>query len=150
MQAYELVLPPGMQRLHPTFHVSLLEPYHARAGYEPGPVPMLLDVNEYDDTDVATGQHYEIKKIVAHKHDREGPLFRARWLRWSQEHDEWFRESDLEAAKEVLQAYKAAHPDWTKAAGISYANRSTNATLSRPQRVAKRQASSKVLRNPRK
>jgi transposase InsO family protein len=150
MQAYELVLPPGMQRLHPTFHVSLLEPYHARAGYEPGPVPMLLDVNEYDDTDVATGQHYEIEKIVAHKHDREGPLFRARWLGWSQEHDEWFRESDLEAAEEVLQAYKAAHPDWAKAAGISHANRSTNATLSRPQRVAKRQASSKVLRNPRK
>jgi hypothetical protein len=55
IQAYELVLPLGMQRLHPTFYVSLLEPYHARAGYELGPMPMLLDVNEYDNTDVAIG-----------------------------------------------------------------------------------------------
>jgi hypothetical protein len=89
MQAYELILPPGMQRLHPTFHVLLLEPYYARAGYEPGPVPMLLKDNEYNNTDVvATGQQYEIEKIVTHKHDRDGLLFRARWLGWSQEHDE--------------------------------------------------------------
>jgi hypothetical protein len=54
IQAYELVLPPGIQRLHPTFHVSLLEPYYVRAGYKPGLVPMLLKDNEYNDTDVVT------------------------------------------------------------------------------------------------
>jgi hypothetical protein len=80
-----------MQRLHPTFHISLLEPYYARAGYKLGLVLMLLKDNEYNDTDVvAIGQQYEIKKIVTHKHDRDRPLFRARWLRWSQEHNEWF------------------------------------------------------------
>jgi hypothetical protein len=83
--------------------VSLLEPYYTRVGYKLGPVPMLLKDNEYNDTDVvATGQQYEIEKIVTYKHDRDGPLFRARWLGWSQEHDKWFRENDLEAAKEVL------------------------------------------------
>jgi hypothetical protein len=35
--------------------MSLLEPYYVRAGYELGPVLMLLDVNEYDNTDVAIG-----------------------------------------------------------------------------------------------
>jgi hypothetical protein len=42
---------------------------------------MLLEDNEYNNTDVvAIGQQYEIKKIVTHKHDRDGLLFRARWL----------------------------------------------------------------------
>jgi hypothetical protein len=49
---YELVLPPGIQRLHPTFYMLLLEPYYIRAGYEPGPVPILLKDNEYNNTDV--------------------------------------------------------------------------------------------------
>jgi hypothetical protein len=45
---------------------------------------MLLKDNEYNDTDVvAIGQQYEIEKIVTHKYDRDGPLFRARWLGWS-------------------------------------------------------------------
>jgi hypothetical protein len=80
MQAYELMLPLGMQRLHPTFHVSLLKPYHARPGYNPGPVPMLLEEGEHDETDITSRDHYEIEKIVTYQHDREGTLFRGRWL----------------------------------------------------------------------
>jgi hypothetical protein len=55
-----------MQRLHPTFHVSLLEPYHARLGYNPGLVPMLLEEGEHDETDITLGDHYEIEKIMAY------------------------------------------------------------------------------------
>jgi hypothetical protein len=66
MQAYKLILPPGMQRLHPTFHVSLLEPYHARLGYNPRLVPMLLEEGEHDETDITLGDHYEIEKIMAY------------------------------------------------------------------------------------
>jgi hypothetical protein len=78
MQAYELILPLGMQRLHPTFHVSLLEPYHTWLGYNPGPVPMLLEEGEHNETDITLGDHYEIEKIMAHRRDCEGTLFQGR------------------------------------------------------------------------
>jgi hypothetical protein len=75
MQAYELILPLGMQRLHPMFYVSLLEPYHTRPGYNPGLVLMLLKEGEHDETDITLGDHYEIEKIVAYRRDRKGTLF---------------------------------------------------------------------------
>ena len=40
--AYRLRLPKEYSRLHSTFHVSLLEPYHRREGVEP-PGPTLLN-----------------------------------------------------------------------------------------------------------
>jgi hypothetical protein len=66
MQAYELILLLGMQQLHPTFHVSLLELYYTRPGYNPRPVLMLLEEGEHDETDITSGDHYEIEKIVAY------------------------------------------------------------------------------------
>ena len=35
-QVYELKLPPLYSRIHPTFHVSLLEPYQSQPGETPG------------------------------------------------------------------------------------------------------------------
>jgi hypothetical protein len=55
-----------MQRLHPTFYVSLLELYYAQLGYNPGLVLMLLKEGEHDETDITLGDHYKIKKIVAY------------------------------------------------------------------------------------
>jgi hypothetical protein len=78
--------------------VSLLKQYYARLGYNPGLVPVLLEEGEHDETDITSRDLYEIEKIVAYQYDREGTLFRARWLSWLQEYDEWFRESDLEGA----------------------------------------------------
>jgi hypothetical protein len=48
------------------FHVSLLEPYYARLGYNPGLVPILLEEGEHDKTDITLGDHYKIEKIVAY------------------------------------------------------------------------------------
>jgi hypothetical protein len=66
MQAYELILPLGIQRLHPTFHVSLLELYYAQLGYNPRLVLMLLEEGEHNETDITSGDHYKIEKIVAY------------------------------------------------------------------------------------
>jgi hypothetical protein len=75
MQAYELILPLGIQRLYPTFYVSLLEPYYVQLGYNPGLVLMLLEEGEHNETDITLGDYYEIEKIVAYRRDREGTLF---------------------------------------------------------------------------
>jgi hypothetical protein len=62
------------------FYVSLLKLYYARLGYNPGLVLMLLEEGEHNETDITSGDHYEIKKIVAYQRDREGTLFQGRWL----------------------------------------------------------------------
>jgi hypothetical protein len=59
---------------------------------------MLLEEGEHDETDITSRDHYEIEEIVTYQHDREGTLFRGRWLGWLQEHDQWFREHKLEGA----------------------------------------------------
>ncbi|EUC53577.1 Transposon Tf2-1 polyprotein, putative [Rhizoctonia solani AG-3 Rhs1AP] len=45
--SFQLELPPSLSRLHPVFHVSLLEPYHSPADIpdrvEPAPPPVFLD-----------------------------------------------------------------------------------------------------------
>jgi hypothetical protein len=66
MQAYELILLLGIQRLHPTFYVSLLELYYAQLGYNPRLVLMLLEEGEHNKTDITLGDHYKIEKIVAY------------------------------------------------------------------------------------
>ena len=48
--AYELELPPGVGKIHPVFHISLLEPYHENTipgRREPTPPPIDLEEQEY-------------------------------------------------------------------------------------------------------
>jgi hypothetical protein len=42
-QAYKLDLPDSVSRLHPTFHVSLLERYYGRPDAQPPPVELMDD-----------------------------------------------------------------------------------------------------------
>jgi hypothetical protein len=44
----------------------LLKQYYARPGYNPGPVPVLLEEGEHDETDITSRDLYEIEKIVAY------------------------------------------------------------------------------------
>jgi hypothetical protein len=39
---------------------------------------MLLEEGEHNETDITSGDHYEIEKIIAHRRDREGTLFQGR------------------------------------------------------------------------
>jgi hypothetical protein len=36
---------------------------------------MLLEEGEHNETDITLGDHYEIEKIMAYRHNREGMLF---------------------------------------------------------------------------
>jgi hypothetical protein len=42
-QSYKLELPPQMQRMHDTFHVSMLEPYQGDASKAPQPGLILIN-----------------------------------------------------------------------------------------------------------
>ena len=102
-QAYVLNLPPSMKRLHPAFHVSLLETYRGRAGYQPPPVDD-IELNE-EDTDDA--RHWEIQEILTHFYDETDKCrkYKVRWLGWSQDHDSDLTLEGLENAQDLLEDY---------------------------------------------
>ena len=88
-QAYHLWLPPAY-RIHPVFHVSLLEPYKRRKGdtdIPEYPVPDLVDDDEIGDVE-------EILK----KRTRKGVLeYLVRWVGYPKEYDQWITEDNVDA-----------------------------------------------------
>jgi hypothetical protein len=96
--SYRIELPPAMARLHPVFHVSLLEKWNKpRDGqvFRPGPT-------ELDD-----GNRYEVEAILAHKLIRSKLHFHVKWLGWPPEESTWEPESSLDDCQEILQEYWA-------------------------------------------
>jgi hypothetical protein len=100
-QAYKLELPESMSRIHPVFHVSLLEPYRSRLGQKPGPI---VDEFDYDISD--TEQTFEVEDVVAHEKRRDDLYFRVRWTGWDAAHDTWMAESELQNARAIVTKYK--------------------------------------------
>jgi hypothetical protein len=107
--AYKLKLPSLYDKLHPTFHVSLLEEYVPRKGQEPhlytsGELPELSD--EDDD------QEWEVESIVDHQQSGRGKIrkYLIKWKSWPDDHNTWLPAyPNLENAKELLDVYNRNH-----------------------------------------
>lgn len=94
--AYRLRLPSVYGRLHHTFHVSLLEPYHRREGVEPPP-PTLIDAE----------QQWEVERILDEKKERGKVTFFIRWKDYTPEHDSWEPEENVEGCEELIEEFRA-------------------------------------------
>ncbi len=99
-QAYELKLP-TQWRIHPVFHVSLLEKFIGRTGAEP-----MREAVEVD----SDGEHFEVETILDHKVMRKKTYYLVHWLGWSPAYDEWLLEESLDC-NELLDAYKNSLTD---------------------------------------
>src|SRR5208282_5267120 len=76
--AYKLKLPPTW-KIHDVFHVSLLEPYHPRAG-------ATLDIPE---DPIDQDKEWEVESILDHKEFRNGRRYLVRWRGFSSTDDTW-------------------------------------------------------------
>ena len=93
--AYKLDLPKKYGKMHHTFHVSLLEPYRMRLGVEP-PEPIDIDGDE----------EWEVDEILAERTRNRKKQYYVRWAGFSEAHDSWEPEQNLENAQDAIKRFK--------------------------------------------
>jgi hypothetical protein len=98
-QAYRLALPPSL-RIHPVFHVSLLESCHNREGSAtPPPEPIQVDGEE----------EYEVEAILDSRRRYRALQYLVRWKGYSENHNSWLPASDVHAS-ELIQQFHRDYP----------------------------------------
>jgi hypothetical protein len=93
--AYRLNLPAKYGKLHHTFHVSLLEEYHARDGVEP-PAPV----------DIEGDEEWVVERILDERGGGKSKQYYVRWAGFSEAHDSWEPARHLLHAGDSLEAFK--------------------------------------------
>ena len=95
--AYTLRLPQKYGRLHPTFHVSLLELYRLRKGSD---IPEPIDIDGIEE--------WEVERILDSHTSKNGvKRYLVRWKGFSEADDTWEVEKHLENARELVNDYES-------------------------------------------
>jgi hypothetical protein len=93
--AYRLDLPKSYGRIHPTFHVSLLERYQRRDGVQT-PEPIEIDGDEEWEVD------HILDEVLSHGKRK----FLVRWKGFTRENDTWEPEEHLSNAQAKIQEFR--------------------------------------------
>ena len=88
---YQLSLPQGM-RIHPVFHVSLLEPAPKNA--------------KLDRTTETTNEEYEVEKILDHRQGQQETEYLIKWKDYDHTENTWEPSSHLTGCQEELEVYR--------------------------------------------
>jgi hypothetical protein len=101
--AAELQLPVAYSRLHPVFHVSLLQPYKDGGSFTPLPPP----------PDVVDGEpFYKVERILGHRSKRVGRRtiqeYLLQWLGYDSSHNSW--EPAAHLTVDLLKDYHSKLP----------------------------------------
>ena len=89
--AYELALPPGLSRVHPVFHVSMLKRYHGDGNYIIRWDSILLDENVSYKEEPVVILDREIRKLRS----REIASIKVQWKNRPVEESTWEKEADM-------------------------------------------------------
>lgn len=101
--AYRLNLPESL-KIHPVFHVSLLQGYRSDGRVQPPPPPIELE----------DGLEYEVERILAHrdrkvrtkgKRTQYRTEYLVSWTGYGPEHNSFEPEENLKNAPEAIQEY---------------------------------------------
>jgi hypothetical protein len=107
--AYRLELPSSLAKIHPVFHVSLLQAYNSNPSEFSGrdhPRPPPLQVLD--------SEEYEVESIVAHRIHRRKTEYLVKWTGYPDSENTWVPASDLKNAPDVLTKYLSGLEDKTR------------------------------------
>jgi transposase InsO family protein len=90
---YELQLP-TKARIHPIFHVSLLEP-------APRQAKLATDV------EIEPTQEYEVERILGHKEEKGKHLYLVKWKGYDDSENTWEPEAHLQNSQQLLQEFRS-------------------------------------------
>jgi len=94
---YRLQLPKNM-KIHPVFHIALLEPAN--------PETPLETSQPLEQTD----KEYDVEEVLGFKWENNRRMFLIKWLDYDPSENSWEPETNLN--KEVLRQIKTKNPDW--------------------------------------
>ena len=94
-QAYKLALPAKYGRIHPVFHVSLLEPWHSR-GEDPEPQSVLIDDEE----------EWELDAVLDKRIRKGEPEYLIKWTDSPPYENSWEPMEYLENAKQAIRDFE--------------------------------------------
>ena len=100
--AYRLEFPPGMGKIHPVFHVSLLEPYHTNTipgRKSPTPPPVDIESNSF-----------VVEKILDSKIKNKKVVYLVSWLGYGPDECTWEPYENLtDGAEDAVQEFHRLH-----------------------------------------
>lgn len=117
-EAWKLQLGPGMERLHPVFHSSLLEPYHENIipGRTVPPTPPV----EIDDV-----YEYYVEEIIDSRIIRNKLEYRVSWLGYGPDHISWEPLSNVQHSQEAIKKFHEKYPEKPSESSIKPSKRNT-------------------------
>ena len=108
MQAYWLDLP-ALMKVHPVFHVSLLQPYMVNRwpGRTQDPPPPIGEITE----DSEDNREWEVESIVKSRRQRGQLQYLVKWKGYSgPESLTWQTPEEVENCPALVQQFHAEHP----------------------------------------
>ena len=97
--SYKLALP-RIMRIHPVFHISLLEPAHPKT-------PIRLPPELHPETQE---EEYEVEKILAVRKRRNQLQWLVKWKDYQDEHNTWEPKRHLSHCGEEMQKFYRQNP----------------------------------------